>query len=298
MTSILEAVVDSSMRLRDETKRYYKTAIRSFVQVAGDDPARWSGAAVEAWRDRLLEGGQGAGGINGYMYALRFASRRFHHLGHGPDFAAGAETLPVGGEKTRRALTEDEAVALIETCRRGRPPDLRDRAILTLGIRTGLRVDGMARLNRSDLAHDGQLTVQLKGGRRHTMPPLDGETLEALDVWLGWLAGQGVEGGRIFRALGRELVDGRHKIRRSITKGGIRAIVKRRAAEANLRHIHPHLFRHTFVSWCREHGIEDWKIALYTGHKTLPSGQVPTLTTYTSDVGGAPVGDLLPPTRR
>jgi integrase len=281
--SILEKMIASSSRLRDTTtKGFYQRSVRGFLAFAGDNPKHWTGAAVEAWRDDLKSRGLKPETINGRIFALRFASRRYADLGHGIDFARAAETLPTSTGKTRQAIPLDVARQILATCGFRSPADLRDRALLTLALRTGMRRGGLAKLLRSD-DQDGRLTVTLKGGRRHKMPPCDEETRGALTAWYAWLDGAGAARGRIFRSLHRTLED-RWTVGESLSEAGIYSIVVGRAQAAGAGHVHPHLFRHTFVSWARQNGWPDWYIAQWTGHRSVGTlvQTFPMLDTYTS----------------
>jgi integrase len=42
---------------------------------------------------------------------------------------------------------------------------------------------------------------------------------------------------------------------------------------------HPHLLRHTFVTWCRAGGVDELLVAAVTGHK--PRAAIRMLDTYT-----------------
>jgi len=69
--------------------------------------------------------------------------------------------------------------------------------------------------------------------------------------------------------------------------------MKARAHKAGIKGFHPHVFRHTFVSWCQQAGIPAYRIAGVTGHKSTGM-----LDTYTTDLDPEPVGGLLPSLRR
>lgn len=291
----LESAISTSRRLRSATKRLYLSVARSWIAFAGPKMTKWNGARVEAWRDAMEARGLDVQTINVRMYALRFASERLRELGAGPDFAAGAETLPPVPKRTRRPLSRDDAkklLAPLKPSKRSTPPQLRDRAILLVFLHTGIRVGGLVALEMVAIGPDGMALV-LKGGKPHATPPLHPEAVAAVAAWRAWLVHQGVSAGPLFRGL-RQNLDGSWAVLDQISDGAVRKMVTRRARDAKLgKALHPHLFRHTFVSWMRAAGVPDWQIALYTGHSVMPvapgsgaSPQVPTLGTYTGDVSG------------
>ena len=306
MSTPIEDVITNSKRLRAETRRFYLSVARMWLDFAGKDMRRWTGALVEKWRDAMEAKKLGSETINGRIYALRFAGGRLEGLGKiDKNFAAGAETLPPTARRTRRPIDEMAQARLFGELAGDAPADLRDRAITTLMLRTGVRVGkpgvgGLLNLKIGDVEAAG-MTVVLKGGKVHRTPPLDPDTVAAVEAWQRWLAGKRVTEGYLFRSI-RSTLDG-VTVGNALQDNAVRKMFVARSKRAGVRHIHPHLFRHTFVSECRSRGVPDWQIALYTGHTTVIAGAaggggavVPTLTQYTGDVTGRPLP--LPPLPR
>ncbi|MFH0899429.1 MAG: site-specific integrase [Pseudomonadota bacterium] len=293
MNALVRAI-ESNIRLRPRTRDLYSKAVRMFVDFTGNQqPSSYTTAAVEAWRDRMLADGLDPATINGRIFALRSASRRYADLG-GSEFAKAAQLLPVTQERNRRALSHDEARRLVGACSGDRPADLRDRAIITLALRTGCRREGIAQIDAADYQRL-VLTVNLKGGRRHTLPPLDSETQTAIDGWIAWLRRCGITSGRMFRAI-RSAPDlrGRWVVGGSLSGNAIYRIMCRRAAQAGVDGMYPHRCRHYFVSTARSTGWPDWYIAQYTGHASVGTlgSTYPMLDQYTSIVDAPAVAPL------
>lgn len=284
----LELVVENSPRLSENTKRNYLRCIRAFLDFAGTYPENWSGAVVENWRD-VLSKGRKAQTVNSYLAALRYASRRLAHRHQNPqlDFAGYAEMLPVRSRRAPRALTLEEGRALLHACEGPAPIDRRDLAIVTLGLRTGLRRQGICSIRMSDFKGP-VVRVVLKGGRDHYIA-LDQDVTSAIGAWTRWLFDQNVRDGFLFRALSKPKIDGSVRIGEKLTADGLYRAMKTRAERAGIQDFHPHMFRHTFVSWCQQAGIPAYRIAGVTGHKS--TGMIDT---YTTDLDPTPVGDALP----
>ncbi len=70
-----------------------------------------------------------------------------------------------------KALDDDQARALLAACDRGTPAGLRDRAVITLLLRLGLRGCEVAALTLDDIGwRHGEITIRGKGNRRDRLP--------------------------------------------------------------------------------------------------------------------------------
>jgi integrase len=268
--TILEQLVDESVKLRDRTKAIYRDAVERFLAFAGRDPRRWNGAMVVAWRQQLLAtGAMKAQSVNLLLKGLRYATRRWSEIEGQPalDFARVAELLKPEPKQKRVSLTVDQATALIAACNGTTGHDVRDRGLLLLMLRTGARRGGVcgAELAKLDL-RTGKLTITLKGGEPLELD-LDDETLAALSTWVGWLRARGVSIGRLFRALKPSLSETGIEIGESLSPQRLYEIVRERAKRADIGHCFPHRLPHSFVSIGLDSGIEPWRLRLVTGHK-------------------------------
>jgi integrase len=268
--TILEQLVDESVKLRERTKDIYRDAVERFLVFAGRDPRCWNGAAVIAWRQQLAANGSlKAQSINLLLKGLRYATRRWAEIEGQPalDFARVAELLKPDPKEKRVSLTVAQATALIAACNGTTGHDLRDRGVLLLMLRTGARRGGVcgAELTNLDL-RVGKLAITLKGGEPLELD-LDDEIVAALSAWVAWLRARGVTAGRLFRALRPSLTGSGIAIGESLSPQRLYEIVRERAERANIGHCFPHRLRHSFVSIGLDSGIEPWRLRLVTGHK-------------------------------
>lgn len=125
--------------------------------------------------------------------------------------------------------------------------DRRDTAIVRLFLDTGMRSSELASLSVTDIDLDQDVAVVLGKGRRPRACPFGDKTGQAIERYLRerskhrlarngalWLGARGV-----------------------MTDNGIRQMLRRRAKQAGLDHLHPHMFRHTFAHrWLSEGGQE------------------------------------------
>jgi len=257
---------------RPETRRLYLESVRAFLSYAGVARERWTLANVEAWRDHQRRQGIKPSTINTRLAALRYASRRYAALGHGPHFAGAVELLAVDHGKARQALTVDQARALVATTE---PTDtavkLRDRALLVVALRTGLRRTELAQLGSSTIERVGDAVrarVLQKGGTPLTIT-FDAEAWLVLADWARWLERQmrGPVGG-FFRAL-RTTVADEVAIGQPIAPRGLWRIITERARAAGLRRVTTHTLRHTYYSMALASGVRPERVAASVGHRRL-----------------------------
>lgn len=307
--TLLEKVVKERRKLRPTTKAQYLRCIASYVAFIGTDARRWTHDSVEAWRSALEHHRKSDGKalsiaqLNLHLAAVKTASRLYFEHGYGKDFAAYVEGLSDTKGKTREAFTLDEVKKLIAACQGTTLADVRDRAIVTVFARTGMRRGGHAADDGEDHGllgikfedidgHKRTVTIGLKGGKRHTVR-LDDETWEVLKAWCDRLRKQGCNEGYIFRGT-VERVSGDDIRLTPLGQAGLHAVIKRRARQAGVTNAFAHRFRHFLVSYLRSIGVPDWEISLLTGHRMLPGGQVPSLQGYTSDLSNEAIGAKIP----
>jgi integrase/recombinase XerC len=269
----LERILEQRERLSPLTKVAYRAALRDFLRSAGLDPRGWTPEAVLLWRQRMQATHLQPQTINKRLHAIRSVSHHRALLHHRPDldFAAAIETIRVTEEAAKRhALTPEQARALVAVCRGTQPADLRDYAIAVVGLRTGMRRMSLCALDLQDVDwRRHTMTITLKGGKRHTMPPLDEAVFEALAPWRDWLVRRGQRQGRVFRGFGGAL-DGTETtpLHNAMSARGLHDAMGGRAKRAGLDGFSPHIFRHTFVTWMQDAGVPTYVIAAYTGHKS------------------------------
>ena len=273
MTNRLVQIVQQSPRLGDLTKRRYARVADEFVAFAGEDPGRWTGEVAQAYYNMLLARMQPQS-ANAQLHALRYVSRRLAQLANNAllDFAQYVEAAAAGEAAPRRSLTREEIVRLLHTCGGHTPRDLRDYAIVTLGLKTGMRRSSMSGISFDDFGRDvangfTYVEIALKGRRGyHHRVPLSETITSALAPWTRWLRTIGITSGAYFRGLAKPRIDGSVSVRGGLTHDGIYKAITGRAKEAGIEHVHPHLFRHTFITWAKLKGISNEEIAAITGH--------------------------------
>jgi len=144
-------------------------------------------------------------------------------------------------------LSDEELKRLLKACEGKDYDEVRDTAILRLFVDCGLRLGEVAGLGAEDVDLQGGVAMVLGKGRRPRAAPFGAKTARALDRYLRqrarrrdaslpalWL---GTKGG--------------------MSASGIRQVLRRRAAQAGIAHIHPHMLRHGFAhAWLSAGGNE------------------------------------------
>ena len=190
------------------------------------------------------------------------------------DPAARLRGLRGRDERAGRVLTLDEARAVLEAVLRDaddparRLRALRDRAMLGILIRTGLRRGELAGLRLGDLgetAGHSVITVRGKGAvlRTAKLPPALRRDVEA---WLGAAADAGAgqdASDPLFVSITR---GGRLDRRQPISGRAVHAIVGARLARAGLARLGPHAMRATFVTLALEGGAPLHRVQQAAGH--------------------------------
>ena len=140
--------------------------------------------------------------------------------------------------------TMEELARIVAACKGKTFDDRRDAAIIRLFLDTGMRLAELTGITIADVSFDhGVVQVEGKGGRIRACP-FGRQTALALDRYL--------------RARARHAAAERDELwvghAGPMTVSGIGAIVRRRAKQAGLEGIHPHVFRHAFSHYWLDAG--------------------------------------------
>lgn len=159
-------------------------------------------------------------------------------------------------------LTAGEVRGIMAACSRSAPTGIRDRALVALLWRTGLRISEALALRPGDVDADrGTVRVERGKGAKHRTVGIDPEALALVERWQDKRRGRGINGkAPLFCTLDGGELSGQQ----------VRAMLKRRAAKAGVeKRISPHAFRHTLAAeWIGE-GRTLQQIQAQLGHASL-----------------------------
>lgn len=171
--------------LSEFTVRCHAKGLRQLLPVIGTEPRAWTAAGL---RSAILDrrGREGRGALKRTVTVLRSWLRYHSAMGQcDPALVAAVPTIADWkGHHLPRGLRPDDVTRLLAACDPATPTGRRDRAILLLLARLGLRAEDVRilRFDQIDWAR-GRITLSGKG-RRESRLPLPQEVGDALLVWL------------------------------------------------------------------------------------------------------------------
>jgi integrase len=263
------------------TKTSYARVIEQWLEFAGHDPKGWTRPRAQAFYDEMLTRGVSSDSANVYIASLRYVSKWYAIQENRPelDFALVQQREPIKHVegKIQRALTKGEAQGLLATCAGDRPIDQRDRTLIVVGLETGMRRMSLAGMRLENLSTQNgypvaKVPIKGAGGDLMFPVPLSSTASRMIENWRGWLRKQGMRQGAVFTGFHKRIGSkGRNTYEPTgeISLPAIYKILTRRAETAGIKGMHPHLLRHTFVTWRQDAGLSAIQIASITGHKTL-----------------------------
>lgn len=177
-----------------------------------------------------------------------------------------APTRPAPSNKGRRlppeVLTEAEVSALLRACSNRAPTGVRNRALIVLMYRGGLRVGEALALRPKDLDRAaGTIRVLHGKGDKARTVGLDPQAFAVLERWLDRRAARGINGhAPIFCTL--------HGA--SVSSSYVRVLLPRLAKKAGIvKRVHPHGLRHTHAAELAREGVPARLIQEQLGHGSL-----------------------------
>jgi integrase len=168
-------------------------------------------------------------------------------------------------------LTREEVGRLLAACGRG-PAGLRNRALLVVLYRSGLRISEALRLYPKDLdlAAGGITVLEGKRRKRRTVG-IDPQALAIVERWLLERQRRGINGRHpLFCTITRDLAGGDSGPGRRLGEAYCRELCKRLGVKAGIeKRVHPHGLRHTHAFELANEGQPMHLIQAQLGHNSL-----------------------------
>jgi site-specific recombinase XerD len=201
---------------------------------------------VEAFMEELLGLWKPATANNRYRALAQF----FRYLVEEDEISVSPMARmkpPKVPETTVEVVTDDELRRLLKVMSGTRYDERRDTAIVRLLHDTGMRASELIGLQVEDIDLDQAVAYVMGKGRRPRACPFGPKTVQSLDRYLRLRSRHTrSEEGAMWLGLGG-----------SMTDSGLRQMLERRSLQARVRHIHPHMFRHTYAhNWLADGGRE------------------------------------------
>jgi len=282
LKDLVQDFLESRQHLRPKTLHYYRTCLRNFLWYTQENG--WPTDAGEITRDHIRAFLNYVGRERnrwGYTEISRSSSRRaspatVHHYGRVVkilfNWAAEEEyldhnptlRLKLGSPHYREVepYSDEEVKAMLQVCEddarfQYRYLGIRNKAIISLFVATGLRLTELSGIRLSDLdPRLRQARVMGKGAKARVVP-IDGEARKSLRRYL-----------QIRPAGGEELWKTSEGL--ELTARGIQMVVKHLKKRAGVKGGGgPHRFRHYFATRYLEAGGDINSLRLLLGHATL-----------------------------
>ena len=182
------------------------------------------------------------------------------------DYAAGPHKPPKPAKHRRRfppeVLTNPEVMALMDACGRHTMTAIRNRALIAVLYRSGLRINEALALHPKDIDLEaGAVRVMHGKGNKTRITGIDGGAIVMLQEWLVARQRWGVNGSHVVfcTRTGRPLIDG--FVRRWFSQLAKKADI--------LKRVHAHGFRHTHAAELRSEGVDIGIISKQLGHASI-----------------------------
>jgi site-specific recombinase XerD len=158
-------------------------------------------------------------------------------------------------------LTPGEVAAVIGGCSPRARTGIRNRALLTLLYRSGLRISEALALRPSDVDLKRHTCRVLHGkGDKATVRGFHPTATDALARWMDTRRDLGLRNGPLFCTLAGGALSDRY----------VRNLLHRLAADAGIeKRVHPHGLRHTFADELRAAGVDVVTISKLLGHSSI-----------------------------
>ena len=179
-----------------------------------------------------------------------------------------------------RALERKEQLGLLRAVRKS--GNLRDLAIVTMLLHTGMRVSELCNLRVSDISlsrNSNMIIIREGKGTKRRNVPLNSTVIGVLKDYLKSLksneqkivvAGTNPEKER-FLFYGQK--------RMPLTDRGVRYIIQKYAYIAKIKHISPHVFRHTCAKNLIDAGQSIDRVSKILGHSNINTTSIYTMPT-------------------
>ena len=177
-----------------------------------------------------------------------------------------------------RALERKEQLGLLRAVRRS--GNMRDLAIITMLLHTGVRVSELCNLRVSDIrisTNSNMVAVREGKGTKRRNIPLNSTAIGVLKDYLKSLNNN----GEVMLTAGsnperdRFLFYGQKRM--PLTDRGVRYVIKKYAYNAKIDHLSPHVFRHTCAKNLIDAGQSIDRVAKILGHSNVNTTSVYTI---------------------
>jgi site-specific recombinase XerD len=251
------------------TVKAYQNAVRSLADWLAEHhpevgPAELERQHIRGWLVEVRER-HSPNTARGWFAGVRHFCRWLESEGEADHDATAGIRTPAPGDPETPVLSDADLRALLGTCAGTDFTARRDTAVIMLFLDGGLRLSELAGLQVADVDLRDRIVfvagkASRRSGPRHRAVPLGVKAARALDRYLRerrrhpyadtprlWLGSRG---------------------RPTLDADGVKAMLKRRGADAGITDLHPHAFRHTWAHAFRAAGGNEGDLMLLGGWRS------------------------------
>lgn len=228
--------------------------------------------------EALFDAGLGNSSRARYLSSIKHLFRYLTSTGKCATDVTETMELPRAKRHLPDALTVDEMDALLRAVAHApesgvpsTPPEIRDRAILETMYACGLRVSEVLTLRQRDILADVNLVRVMGKGSKERMVPIGNTALR-------WIHRYQTEARPSFlKSFGTDDVLFLNQRGKPLSRMTVWNIIQRAASAAGIeKHVHPHMFRHSFATHLLEGGADLRAVQEMLGHADIGTTQIYT----------------------
>lgn len=238
-----------------EVQKLTAVHVRHFLWYLASEPHRWNSTSPAAKRQASSTT------VNNYFRALRTFFNWLQNEELIIENPFKNLKAPKIDKKVIRALSPAEIDGLFKVCSGKSMLDVRNRAILSIFLDTGLRISELTNLTIDDVnIDDGSLLIRHGKGGKQRIVRIGTRAQKAL--WKYITLYRNKDSNRLFINRAGE----------SLGLLGIKILIKRLGDKAKVK-VHPHKLRHTFAISFLRAGGDVFSLQYLLGHSTLSMTQ-------------------------
>ena len=277
-----EAYIRLERGLAERTIDAYRRDLTRFSEYLAsqevDQFAAVSRPLLRGFFDMLADAGLSATTRGRYLSSIKHLYRYLTSIGSTQADVTESMDLPKSRRTLPEALSVEEMQRLLDVIAAPTdaavpptPYELRDRAILETMYACGLRVSEVLGLHQHDILTDVQLLRVLGKGSKERLVPIGSTAL----LWIQRYQ-QEARGKLIKDANTDDVLFLNHR-GKPLSRMSIWNLIQKAVARAGLdKHVHPHMFRHTFATHLLEGGADLRAVQEMLGHADIGTTQIYT----------------------
>jgi integrase/recombinase XerD len=260
--------------LSDNTCCAYESDLTRLVNALADEGLTDLGQVdmtrLVAHLRRLKAEGLSTRSITRHLCAMRMFFRFCHANGRCPTDPAELLESPRNWRTMPQVMHTKHVQAMLEAIDPAESMALRDAALIELLYATGARASEIGRVTVSDLHAELGVVRLLGKGKRQRIVPVGQPALDAARRYLAELRPRLAREDRPTEAL---LLS---RLGRPLDRFRVWQLVRKRAARAGVRAVHPHTLRHSFATHLLAGGADLRVVQELLGHAKVTTTQIYT----------------------